>query len=171
MEHQEFLLNSAKNLLNNPSDAEDLVQETLLRAVRFQSKFDGKHLRSWLYTILKHLCINHYHKGIRNNNNIKKLKKYKLYGELSNITEEEIQTGSVVAVIEEEIMNLPKIYREVAKCVFLEGLSYQQTADKLSLPIGTVMSKLFRARQILKEVLQELKKEYGIGEDDSNVSV
>lgn len=166
-----FLLNSARKILKNPIDAEDLVQETVIRALRFQDKFDGKHLRSWLYTILKRLCINKWNKDSRDRENLKKLKESETYTDITSMTEEEIQADSVRAYIGNAIDQIPEVYRETARLIFLGGLSYQDTADRLDCSIGTVMSRLHRARKLLKPLLDDLRAEYGIvlsGEEDES---
>ena len=132
------------------------MQEALIRAIKFQDKFDGTNLRSWLYTILKRLCINKYHKDARDTENMKKLRHINTYAGVSTSTEDSIETDSVMKKIALEVSLLPDAYRAVAESIFIDGRSYQETADNLNLPMGTVMSKLFRARQILKSTLGEL---------------
>ena len=87
---------------------------------------------------------------------MKKLRHINTYAGVSTSTEDSIETDSVMKKIALEVSLLPDAYRAVAESIFIDGRSYQETADNLNLPMGTVMSKLFRARQILKSTLGEL---------------
>lgn len=147
---REYLLTSAKKILKNSHDAEDVVQETLIRALNFQNKFDGRYLRSWLFTILKRLCINRYHKDCRDRDNILKLKHIPAYNDVSSSTEDGINTSHAFEYVQKAIEELPENFGAVAQEVLMNNLSYQETADKLHIPLGTVMSRLYRARLLLK---------------------
>ncbi|MGH9197507.1 MAG: sigma-70 family RNA polymerase sigma factor, partial [Acidimicrobiia bacterium] len=143
-------------MTRNPSDAEDLVQETLLRAFRAIDRFDGRHPRAWLLTILR-------------NANINRLRKHRLEFPSPNGTDGTEQTqpepaderGPEVVVVDEafdssvaEAFNaLPRKYRDVVGLVDIDGLSYGECATALGIPLGTVMSRLHRARAKMKKRL------------------
>lgn len=159
LEQREYLLNCAKKILRNHHDAEDIVQDTLIRALRFQDKFDGRYLRSWLFTILKRLSINKFHKDQRDKENRAKLLQFEIYSDVSDITSDEINATQVVERVRRGIDKLPESFKPVARAVLLDGYSYQETSDALRIPLGTVMSRLYRARLLLRAELSN-------GEDD-----
>jgi len=141
-------------LTRNPADAEDLVQETLLRAFRAIERFDGKHARAWLLTILR-------------NANINRVRKHRLELPTSeasshaSIEPADVRGPEVVVVDEafdsivaEAFNALPHKFRDVVGLVDIDGLSYAECAIALRIPVGTVMSRLHRARARMKKRLE-----------------
>lgn len=138
----------ARTLTPSAADAEDLVQDALVRAYRAIDRFDGRYPRAWLLTILRNAHINNARR-----------KRPELLRDpddtLDRFTDEadnEANPETVVvgetfdAVVEQAYFSLPDKFRQVVQLVDLEQLSYQETADALGLPVGTVMSRLHRAR-------------------------
>lgn len=146
----------AVKLTKNITEAEDLVQETLLKAISNYSKFqEGTNLKAWLYTIMKNIFINDYRKKSRSNivsDNTPNLFYLNASSNVSNNAER--------AFIMEDINNaLIKISVElrVPFLMHYKGYKYQEIAEKLNLPLGTVKSRIFFAR---KELSQLLEKDY-----------
>lgn len=140
-------------MTRNAADAEDLVQETLLRAYRAIDRFDGKHRRAWLLTILR-------------NANINRMRKQRLEFPLAESEAQNLELaddrGPEVVVVDEsfdpivaDAFNaLPRKFRDVVGLVDIDGLSYEECALALAIPVGTVMSRLHRARMKMKKRLE-----------------
>jgi RNA polymerase sigma-70 factor (ECF subfamily) len=156
------LQGAALRLTRNPDDARDLVQETLLRAMVAWSRFaPGSNVRAWLYRILTNSFINGYRKRRRHQRFATERPgdaRMAVYG----TTED--HTGDLAAALTEELLSdevraalarLGDDYREVVQRADLSGARYKDIADALDLPIGTVMSRLFRARRQLEGELRE----------------
>jgi RNA polymerase sigma factor (sigma-70 family) len=152
---QGSLKNFALSLTMNGDDAKDLLQDTLLKALRYRDKFvDPTNLKAWLYTIMKNTFINNYRRKIKANTIIDGTKD--LYyvnipqskGEVSpesNYNHNEIRR--VVDDLEDE-------YR-IPFLMHFNGFKYKEIADELALPIGTVKSRIFLARKKLMEILKD----------------
>ena len=141
----------ALSLAGQPADAEDLVQDTLIRAYRAIDRFDGAHPRAWLLTILRHTHLNR----VRVRSAVLLSDRDGLDGVTDALdrrgapapaAEEVVVSELFEAVVAEALAALPDKHRQVIQLVDLEGLSYQETADVLGVPRGTVMSRLHRAR-------------------------
>ena len=141
----------AYNLTKNEEDAHDLYQETALRAVSNREKFNpGTNLKAWLFTIMKNIFINNYRK---------KVKKNTLIDSTENMYF--INSGSVVIsndaggnILMKELTKMIDSLEDSIKVPFLkhfEGFKYQEIADELMLPLGTVKSRIFFARKALKD--------------------
>jgi len=147
--------NLARWITGNDHDAEDLVQESYLRALRSFGRFRGENGRSWLLTILRNTGFT----WLRQNH----------LSELSTELDEEIEgretdpenpESILLAAARSEIVRkaieaLPSEFREVIMLRDMEELSYRNIADVASIPVGTVMSRLARARSRLQELLRE----------------
>ena len=156
------LLSTAVRLTTNPSDAEDLVQETYLRAFRSYGTFRaGTNLRAWLFRILTNAHINRYRAKSRRpeETGLDALEDHTLHrhardGETywrsaEDVLIDLISESEVLAVVE----GLPPAYRQTVRLADIEGLSYKEIAENLDVPIGTVMSRLHRGRQVLRREL------------------
>lgn len=157
----------ALNLSQNRDDAEDLVQEASILAFRgFHTFVPGTNFRAWFFRILSNLSIQKYHKRKREpqKTDIEDLPELYLYHQTK---EHRIGNGSsdpagaLMQRIETEqisqaIDGLGEEYRTVASLYFVEELSYQDVADILSIPIGTVRSRLHRARRMLQQKLWQI---------------
>lgn len=138
----------ALTLTGQPADAEDLVQDTLIRAFRAVDRFDGAHPRAWLLTILRHTHLNRL-RG-RSATLLRDADQVELtlerLGEPEPSAEEVVVSPQFEAVVAHALAALPDRYRAVVTLVDVEGLSYQEAADLLGVPRGTIMSRLHRAR-------------------------
>jgi RNA polymerase sigma-70 factor (ECF subfamily) len=130
--------------------AEDLVQDCLLKAVSSKSELkDLKYLDTWLFRIL----INTWHDYLKNQKNLENLDDY-AFRSISDI-ENEYLSGELVSMVRKEISKLPIALREVLTLSDYSGFSYQQVGDILDIPMGTVMSRLYKARRTLERKLVE----------------
>ena len=149
----ELLYRIAWNLTRSSTDAEDLVQETLLKAYKALDRFDGKYPRAWLLTILRNTNIN---TGRKKKPELLKDPDYTF--ETAEHSDPETPETQVVdplfdAELEMAFNALSDQFKAVIESVDLRGLSYAETADRLEIPLGTVMSRLHRARNQMKQSL------------------
>jgi RNA polymerase sigma-70 factor, ECF subfamily len=165
----ESLYNTALRMTRNAQDAEDLVQETFLRAYRSYHQFTpGTNLKAWLFRILKNAFINEYRKrraapveedfaGIEESFESRVDR-----GRATTIRnpEEEALARSLDEGVQRALAGLPEDYRMAIVLADLEGFSYKEIADILEVPIGTVMSRLYRGRKQLEEVLLRYAREH-----------
>ncbi|HMC82287.1 MAG TPA: sigma-70 family RNA polymerase sigma factor [Candidatus Polarisedimenticolia bacterium] len=160
--HLRPLYSRALRLSRNERDAEDLVQDTYLRAYRFFNRFEpGTNIRAWLYRILQNQFLNHLH----HEKPVSGAADFETLAESGGISEsafphsplrtpeEEVMNSVTAAEIEEALALLPREYRQVVIMAFTEEMSYREIADALGIPIGTVMSRLHRGRKILRKQL------------------
>jgi RNA polymerase sigma-70 factor (ECF subfamily) len=151
----DVLYRVARSITRNPTDAEDLVQDTLLRSYRGIDRFDGRHPRAWLLTIMRNAQINRVRR-----------KRPELLRDPDATMERVADTSSDGASAESQIIDrsfdaaveqafeaLPEKFRSVVEMVDLAGMRYQEAADSLGIPVGTVMSRLHRARGRMKKDL------------------
>ncbi len=148
MPEVDVLYRVALSITRHPTDAEDLVQDTLLRAYRAIERFDGRHPRAWLLTIMRNAQVNRVRRRrpelLRDPDAaMRTLADESAEGDAP---ESIVVEGMFDAVVEEAFGDLPDRFRRVVELVDLDGLSYQETAELLEIPIGTVMSRLHRAR-------------------------
>ncbi len=151
----DVLYRVALSITHNPADAEDLVQDTLLRAYRSIGSFDGRHPRAWLLTILRHTEINRHR---RQRPELMRDPDATMARQASTASTdrdpEDIVIGETFdAVVEEAFTALPDKFREVIELVDIDGLSYREAAEVLGIPEGTVMSRLHRARARIRRRL------------------
>ncbi|MGH9137705.1 MAG: RNA polymerase sigma factor [Acidimicrobiales bacterium] len=151
----DVLLRVARTLTPNHADAEDLVQDTLIRAYRGIDRFDGAHPRAWLLTILRNTNIN------RNRRQRPELldDPDRTLATLADDTAggqsvEALVVGATFdAVVEDAFRNLPDNFLRAVELVDLDGLSYAEAAEVLAVPVGTVMSRIHRARRRIRDRL------------------
>lgn len=166
------LYSGALRMTRNPADAEDLVQETMLRAYRSFDRFEpGTNLKAWLFRIMTNAYINTYRKRQREPQKISQdeVEDFDLYQELKNhdpqfsATPESIVLDQLVdSDIIEAIEDLPEQFRLAVLLSDLEGFSYAEMAEIMDVPMGTVMSRLHRGRKALQKRLWELARDRGI---------
>lgn len=175
LRHADALYNFALKMTRNEKDAEDLVQDTFLRAYRFFHRFAaGTNCRAWLFRILKNVHINGYRKNQRSPDMVQWDQVEEFYDTVTpddllkrhKTPEEYLIEGSIDRRIEEAIGALPQEYRAVVILNFAEDLSYREIAEALEIPIGTVMSRLHRARKTLQSKLGDYALSQGIGSTD-----
>lgn len=173
MQYAGQLYSAAMRMTRNPADAEDLVQETFLKAYRAYDSFQaGTNLKAWLYRILTNTFINKYRKDSRRPNEVdlgavEDLYLYRRIGseesaEAARTTEDRVLDGLVESDIKRAVEELPENFRIPVLLADLEGLSYQEIADTLEIPIGTVMSRLHRGRKAMQKTLWEFAKHRGL---------
>jgi RNA polymerase sigma-70 factor (ECF subfamily) len=167
------LFNLALSLTRNRKDAEDVVQEAYLRAYRFFDSYEsGTHIKAWLFRILRNTFINRYRASKIRPEEVDFDKIESSYEQLieqsfvSDRTppspEAYVMGGVLDAEIQEALARLPEEYRTVVLMALLEELSYKEIATALSIPLGTVMSRLHRGRKMLQAALLEFATNKGI---------
>ena len=171
MQHLDALYRTALRMTRNPQDAEDLVQETMLRAFRFLDRFEpGTNLRAWLFKILTNTYINRYRKQSSEPrvDSLDDSEELSLYRYLDN--EAASRGGSVEAQvldrfaeadIKAAIEALPPQYRITVLLADVEGFSYNDIAEITNVKKGTVMSRLFRGRRLLQKALVDQARAAG----------
>lgn len=171
MVHLDGLYAAALRLTKAPSDAEDLVQDTLVRAYRFYDRFEaGTNFRAWLFKIQTNTFINRYRRAVRERD-VLEGKAAKPVGEgvmsraaMLSLTDPVgvAQRALVAQEIQRALERLPDESRLMIMLADVEGLSYREIADVVNCPIGTVMSRLHRARKTLQTELVAHAIELGI---------
>jgi RNA polymerase sigma-70 factor (ECF subfamily) len=163
------LYGAALRMTRNPSDAEDLVQETMLRAYRAFDRFEpGTHLKAWLFRIMTNAYINTYRKRQREPLKLSQdeVEDFDLYQALRNhglqfaATPESIVLDSLVdSDITDAIDGLREQYRLTVVLSDIEGFNYAEMAEIMAVPMGTVMSRLHRGRRVLQKRLWDVAKD------------
>lgn len=166
------LYRTALRMTRNPSDAEDLVQETYLRAFRSLHQFkEGTNLRAWIFRIMTNAFINEYRKRSRRpqSSSLDDLEEFYLYDHLvdsgvqptserpEDVVLSQITTDDVIDAMDE----LSDDFKNVVMLADVEGFTYREIAEILDIPVGTVMSRLYRARRKLQQELYEFAVESG----------
>ena len=151
LDQEAHLLRYARSLTTNTEDANDLLQETFLRALLFQSSYQaGTNLRAWVFTIMRHTFINHYRRNTRKNTAFDSTDNQVLL----NNRPSDYQTDELANYDEmsEAVEQLSDDFRIPFK-MHTQGYKYREIADKLDLCIGTVKSRIFFSRQKLQQQL------------------
>jgi RNA polymerase sigma-70 factor (ECF subfamily) len=167
------LYSAALRMTRDPSDAEDLLQETYLRAYRgFKGFEEGTNLKAWMYRILTNTFINTYRKKQREPATVSgdDLEEWYLYDKLGDAVAESSAEAVVIEALPEEEVKaaldaLPEGFRMAVWLVDVEGFPYKEAAEILDVPIGTVMSRLHRGRKALEKALWESVRERGLVRD------
>ncbi len=151
----EVLLRVALSLTRHSADAEDLVQDTLLRAWRSLDSFDGRHPRAWLLTILRNAQIsrNRRQRPVLMDDPDLTLERHAATGPAYASAEDVVVDGMFDAAVEAAVRDLPARFRETLMLVDVHGLTYAAAAEVLDVPEGTVMSRLHRARRRVRTSL------------------
>lgn len=172
MPYMNQLFATAMRMTRNRSDAEDLVQETYLKAYRAYERFEaGTNLRAWLFRILTNNYINRYRKKQRRPvesdlDDVQDLYLYRRLGgdeaaRIGKSAEDVLFSEITDSLIMDAIEDLPDQYRAAVLLADVEGFAYKEIAEILDVPIGTVMSRLHRGRKRLQEQLYEFGRERG----------
>ena len=166
------LYGGAMRLTRNPQDAEDLIQETYLKAYNnFGSFKQGTNLKAWLYRIMTNTYINSYRKAKRRptESSADELSDFQLYTTAGHDSTG-LESAEVEALkqmpdsqISEAMNDLPEDYRMVVYYADVVGLAYKEIAEIMDTPLGTVMSRLHRGRKLLRTALKDVAREQGIG--------
>jgi RNA polymerase sigma-70 factor (ECF subfamily) len=173
MEHMPSLYTAALRMTRNPADAEDLVQDTYLKAYRaFDSFQEGTNLKAWLYRILTNTFINTYRAKKRRPeesdlDDVEQLYLYRRLGGLEGAqsgrsAEDEVLDHFTEADVKDAVESLPEQFRLAVLLGDVEGFSYKEIAEILDIPIGTVMSRLHRGRRALQKRLYEFGRQRGL---------
>src|SRR5208282_1023511 len=168
--HLDALYTMAMRLARNPDDANDLLQETVLRAYRFFHQFEkGTNCRAWMLTILFNNFRNSYRKSSREQPAAstdefeRKVEGESLRIDPAGSDPEAMLSGQgMEGKVERALAGLPAEFREAILLVDVEELSYQEVSGVLNIPIGTVKSRVSRGRAMLRDALADLAKERGI---------
>jgi len=154
--HLDAAYNLARWLTHNAQDAEDVVQEAYMRALRFFPSFHGGNARGWLLAIVRNTCFTWLHAN-------RPLQTAAEFDETMAPPDSRAQNPEQLALhtdantlVRRALEKLPPNFREILVLRELEGLSYREIAEITSIPVGTVMSSLSRARQRLRQTLTSL---------------
>lgn len=171
------LYGGALRMTRNPQDAEDLVQETYLKAFNaFDSFKQGTNLKAWLYRIMTNTYINTYRKKQRRplETSADDITDHQLYTSSSHDSTglESAEVEALKAMpntrISQALNELNEDYRMVVYYADVEGLAYKEIAEVMDIPLGTVMSRLHRGRKQLRAMLKDVANEQGIGLEPSD---
>ncbi len=176
--HVEALKTFAYYLTYNDNDANDLVQETYMKAFRFAEKFDtGTNAKAWLFRILKNAYINDYRKKSKQPDRVdfEDVINYHKSDDVSDNKYLNLKEESIDEMMGDEITkainSLPPEFRTVILLADIEDFSYKEISKIIDVPIGTVRSRLFRARNTLKDLLKKYAfslgyKDYRSGKEE-----
>lgn len=166
--HLDAVYNFALRMTGDEDDADDLVQETYLKAFRFFDKFEkGTNCKAWLFRILKNSFINDYRKTTKEPNKVDYDDIQNFY---ENIKADEVETqhyeeDAFANLLDDDvskaISELPEDFRTVVILSDIEGFTYEEIADFVDIPVGTVRSRLHRARKMLYVQLFDYAKDKG----------
>ena len=170
--HLDSLYVFGLKLTAEPSDAEDLVQDTIVKAFRFFDSFEkGTNAKAWLFRILKNSFINNYRKTQKNPQEVD-FDEVSAYYE--NVRAERTETTNLEQLIFRDLMDdrfskalekLPEDFRNVVLLCDVDGFTYEEISNMMDVPIGTVRSRLHRGRNLLKTELYEYAKKRGYTDD------
>jgi len=169
--YMDQLYAAAMRLTRNPSDAADLVQETFIKAFQAFGQFQqGTNLKAWLYRIQTNTFINNYRKKQRDpyQGTIDDLEDWQI-GNAESATATSGRSAEAEAIdhlpdsaVKNALQAIPEDFRMAVYFADVEGFSYQEIADIMKTPVGTVMSRLHRGRRMLRDLLADYAKERGI---------
>ncbi len=172
LQYMDQLYAAAMRMTRNPADAADLVQETYVKAFQAFGQFQqGTNLKAWLYRIQTNTFINLYRKNQRNpyQSTIDDLEDWQLGGAESVTQSLSTRSAEAEAIdhlpdsaVKNALQAIPEDFRMAVYFADVEGFSYQEVADIMKTPVGTVMSRLHRGRKMLRELLSEYARDRGI---------
>ncbi len=171
------LYGAAMKFTRNPTDAEDLFQETYLKALKAWHQYEqGTNLKAWLSKIMYNTYVNIYHKKNRDQakESIDNLAEWQI-GDAESLTSTTSRSAEALAIanmpadiVKEALKDLKDEFREVVLQAIVMDLSYAEIAENMGTPVGTVMSRLHRGKKELREKLAGYAAEQGIGTDPAN---
>ena len=160
MPHMPDIFRTARRILGDRARAEDVAQEVYLQAWKSFHRFEtGTNCRAWLFKILFH-CVNHHRRKWLRFLQLKETEEF-IEANLAApaVVPEQLTDGEIIGALD----RVSSDFRSVVMLVDVQEFSYKEAADILSIPIGTVMSRLSRGRKLLREQLAEVARSYGIG--------
>lgn len=166
--HADLLYNYAVRMTNNTADAEDLVQETYMKAWRFWESFEsGTNIKAWLFRILKNSYINRYRKEVREPDSVEYDDAYSMSAATpgANAGREIAFENMLGDEITAAVAALPVEFRTVVILCDIEGLTYEEVAEFMETPLGTVRSRLHRGRKLLRMSLADYARRRGMVAD------
>jgi len=173
--HMEVLYNYALRMTGNKEDAKDLLQETFLKAYRFWDKFEqGTNLRAWLFRIMKNTYINLYRKEAKEPDKVdyEEIEGYYNLIRDQNSDDNDLQQKIFGQLLDDDVSkaleSLPEEFRTVVILCDIEGLAYEEIAEFLQIPVGTVRSRLHRGRKLLYATLYNYAKKRGFIKKEMN---
>lgn len=167
--HMDILYNFALRTTGNEDDARDLLQETYLKAYRFWDKYEqGTNIRAWLFRIMKNTYINRYRKEVKEPDKVEYETVENFYNSIRartsdpNDLQEQLYGNLLGDEVAKALESLPDDFRTVVILCDIEGLTYEEIAEFIDRPIGTVRSRLHRGRKLLQEQLYGYAKQRGL---------
>jgi len=167
--HLDALYRTAHRLTGHREEAEELVQETYLKAYRAFDRYEpGTNARAWLFRILRNTFLNRYERKKREAGTVPLDDVEPVLGAedpdlgLSPETYEDMLGRVLEDDVRDALMALPEAYRTVVVLADMEGLAYREIAEIVEIPVGTVMSRLFRGRRALRHDLVDAARRHGI---------
>lgn len=171
--HMDVLYNFALRMTNNAADAEDLLQETFLKAFRFWDSYEqGTNIRAWLFRIMKNSYINRYRKESREPETVDYDETKNQYAAIRDggSSPKDLQEAIFGNLLDDDVSGaisaLPDDFRTVLILCDIEGLTYEEAAAFVDIPIGTVRSRLHRARKVLRAGLLDYARTRGYVTED-----
>ncbi len=179
LEHLDMLYAVALRLTRNPTDAQDLTQNTIVKALRFHNRFkDGTYIKAWLLTILRNTFINEYRRRVRRPDFVE------LTGSEAAVNTSpdpdiafepaEDSSTDLLELLDDEVKeaveSLPEDFRLAVIMADLKNKSYKEIAEAMDCPLGTVMSRLYRGRKLLRQRLYDYAKEHRLVNQKTGVS-
>ncbi len=171
----EVLYNYALRMTGNTEDAKDLLQETFLKAYRFWNKFEqGTNLRAWLFRIMKNTYINLYRKESKEPDKVdyEEIEGYYNLIRDQNSDDNDLQQRMFGQLLDDDVSkaleSLPEEFRTVVILCDIEGLAYEEIAEFLQIPVGTVRSRLHRGRKLLYARLYDYAQQRGFIKKETN---
>jgi RNA polymerase sigma-70 factor (ECF subfamily) len=169
--HLDGMFRVAMRYTRDKAHAEDLVHDTIVRALRFQDRFErGTNFKAWIYTVLTHTFIHRYRRQKREREILEGATQEDVASQLRSEEARLLAADPEVAYVENMLSDdvvkaldsLPEDFRTVVVLCDLEGLPYKDIAEAVDCPVGTVMSRLYRGRRLLEQKLAGLAIERGI---------
>ncbi len=179
LKHLDPIYSAALRLTKNERDAEDLVQDTFLRAYRFFDKFErGTNIKAWLFKILTNTFINRYRRRVKERTAVEGSERETVHERFlsRDATDyaanpeqylfDRLLSDDILAAVD----SLPLDFRLVVILADLQEFSYKEIAEILGCPVGTVMSRLYRGRKLLQKMLSQYAMESGVIREESDES-
>ena len=171
--HSDILYNYALRMTGNADDARDLLQETFLKAFRFWDKYEkGTNVRAWLFRIMKNTYINVYRKAVKEPDTVDYNDIQNFYNVIreNSADANDLQEKLFGHLLDDDVTKaleaLPEEFRTVVILCDIEGLTYEEIAEFVECPVGTVRSRLHRGRKLLYAKLFDYAKKRGfVGKD------